>query len=116
MKTKTFTFFSDPGHAWLKVPLYLLHEFELFDKISTYSYLHNHSAYLEEDLDAFVLIRAFEEKGWKLEFKDEHTDRQSKIRSYERYTADKARNAYHHYTDKRDDEHIHSVYLESHYG
>jgi hypothetical protein len=50
----TYTFYSDPGHAWLRVPL---SEITAEMGISAYSYRDNKYAYLEEDCDAYKFIR-----------------------------------------------------------
>ena len=38
-KTKQFNFYSDSGHGWLKVPVKLLKELDIENKISEYSYI-----------------------------------------------------------------------------
>lgn len=54
-----FTFHSDPGHAWLEVPLVMLRDLNIHKRISTYSYKDASNAYLEEDCDAPVFLDAF---------------------------------------------------------
>lgn len=54
------TFFSDPGHGWLEVQVAELHELGIAEKISGYSYLNGELAYLEEDCDLSVYLRAKE--------------------------------------------------------
>lgn len=57
----TFTFYSDPGHAWLEVPL------ETYNAVckntgwqaSAYSYFRGRNVYLEEDVDAPAFLRHF---------------------------------------------------------
>lgn len=51
-------FFEDAGHGWLEVPLSLIRSLGIADKISHYSYLKGEMAYLEEDCDAGLFIRA----------------------------------------------------------
>ena len=53
--TLTYTFISDSGHGWLKVPLDELKHLGIADKISPYSYANGDS---EEDLDAGTFINA----------------------------------------------------------
>ena len=48
----------DPGHGWLEVPLADIERLGIRGQISPYSYLKGKTAYLEEDLDAWVYIRA----------------------------------------------------------
>jgi hypothetical protein len=54
-----FTFHSDPGHAWLEVPLSLIRSLDIMDKITPYSYKTKEKAYLEEDFDAITFIKAY---------------------------------------------------------
>ena len=35
---KTFTLYADPGHAWLKVPVAILTELKIADRITRFSY------------------------------------------------------------------------------
>ena len=63
-ETKTFTFYSDPGHGWLEVDKKDLIELSLEDKISSFSYqsaLEN-KVYLEEDCDATLFWKSYEAK------------------------------------------------------
>ena len=88
--TKLFTFFSDPGHAWLKVSLEDVKTVGLtHDSFSQYSFYQNLPKgpflYLEEDQDAGVFVKAFEEKyGHKPNFREKYSNNSSTIRSYNR--------------------------------
>ena len=53
---RTLTFHSDPGHAWLEVPLAELKSLGVAGEISSYSYINGETAYLEEDCDAGIFI------------------------------------------------------------
>lgn len=53
-----YIFFNDPGHGWLQVRKAELVELGIADKISSYSYMNATFAYLEEDCDAGVFLRA----------------------------------------------------------
>ena len=53
-----YTFIEDPGHGWLKVPREELKQLDIEDKITSYSYMDSEYAYLEEDIDADVFVRA----------------------------------------------------------
>jgi hypothetical protein len=74
--------FHDPGHSWLQVPQQLLIESGVLDAISPYSYYRQGYAYLEEDCDLWTFYRAAEAKGWKVEWKDNTTNNDSRIRHY----------------------------------
>lgn len=93
---KTYTYFTDPGHGWLRVKHAELRALGIANKISPYSYMKGDYVYLEEDCDMATFMRA---KGWLQEngrtiegFWDsgiiKHSNcrtRQSSIRTYERY-------------------------------
>ena len=56
---KTYTFWSDSGHAWLEVNRHELETLKITDQISGYSYRDAYGkVYLEEDCDAGVFIKA----------------------------------------------------------
>ena len=79
--------FGDPGHAWARFPKARLVKLGIADKISCYSYQNGTNAFLEEDCDLSVLITALKDKGYEIKFNESHTNRQSKIRSYDYYKA-----------------------------
>ena len=55
---KNYTMHSDPGHAWLEVEFHELHKLGIANDISTCSYRQGDLAYLEEDCDAPLFLRA----------------------------------------------------------
>ena len=77
--------FADPGHAWARVAKSKLVKLGIADKISTYSYQKGENAFLEEDCDLTVLVNALRGSGYEIKFNESHTNRQSKIRSYNTY-------------------------------
>lgn len=87
MKEKTFTVtvYSDPAHAWAKVKRQVLLNLGIADKVSRYSYQLRDNVYLEEDNDLFLLHQTLDAQGVRLKYVEKHTDKASKIRSYERY-------------------------------
>lgn len=84
-KFKTVTVFTDPGHAWGKVSKKNLEKLGLLDKISEYSYENKEMIFLEEDCDLGLYVKALENKGYKVKFKEFNTNRSSKIRNFNRY-------------------------------
>jgi len=86
-KTVSIKVFADPGHAWARVAKSKLVKLGIADKISTYSYMNGTNAFLEEDCDLSVLINALRNRGYEVKFNESHTNRQSKIRSYNSYKA-----------------------------
>jgi len=87
---KSITIYTDPSHGWAKVSLSELFKLEIHDKISTYSYIRSNAkyayAYLEEDCDLSTYLKALDSKGIQYKFNTLHTDKSSKVRSYNRYT------------------------------
>ena len=55
-----FKLHTDPGHGWLQVPHKLLVTLLIAHKISSYSYMGRHYAYLEEDCDLALFVEAYE--------------------------------------------------------
>ena len=81
---RQFKFFSDPGHAWLEVPMADVRKLGLEKQISRYSYRHmiggTEWAYLEEDDDAGKFIRAYGENAIELVYVSLYGD--AAIRDY----------------------------------
>ena len=84
---KTFDFISDPGHGWVKVPIKLLRELGIAEKITTYSYRQGANAYLEEDCDATLFHRAFFDRYHRFPVYRERNEGQkySRVRGYDHY-------------------------------
>jgi hypothetical protein len=89
-----YIFHEDAGHGWLEVPLEALRTLSIGKKISPYSYVHGDKAYLEEDRDAPIFMKAWNiyqaTRGVELlyrnsEFKTVYDGRESPIRNYRRY-------------------------------
>ena len=80
--SRTFHFYSDPGHGWLKVPLKLLKELGITNKISHYSYLRGDYGYLEEDRDAQILLQALKDQGIEVKIRPHYASKSSRIRNY----------------------------------
>ena len=83
---KTYFFYTDPGHGWLEVPRALLHELNIAEKISAYSYQRGDSVYLEEDCDYFLFHQAMKKAGREYQTADINEPRaDSFIRDLPRY-------------------------------
>jgi len=81
-----FYFYSDAGHAWLKVERSdaLALGFTALD-FSKYSYVADGGTlYLEEDCDAPKFLAAYEAKHGKPTIKEKHCNGTSHIRRYRR--------------------------------
>ena len=85
-KQFTVTVYSDPGHAWAKVRKSVLTNLGIADKVSSYSYQRGDYAFLEEDCDLSLLMQALHDHGTALRFVEKRTNKQSRIRNYERYS------------------------------
>ena len=86
-KSKHYIFTSDAGHGWLRVLKAELVTLGIADKISNYSYCNGRYAYLEEDCDLELFLKA---KGWKdredfERFVTQRSVNDSIIRSYDSY-------------------------------
>jgi hypothetical protein len=79
-RSVTLTFYEDPGHGWLRVPIKLIHELDIAGQISRYSMIKKDMAYLEEDMDAGSFLRAAEAAGIHVNVRNKHTDNPSFIR------------------------------------
>ena len=84
-RTVTIAIFEDPSHGWARFPKSRLQRLGIAEKISFYSYQNGANAFLEEDCDLGVLVSALRERGYTVRFRTHHTNRQSKIRSFETY-------------------------------
>ena len=82
---RSFHLVSDPGHAWLKVPVAELQRLGIESNISSHSFIRNGVAYLEEDIDAVIFYDARNKESEPLKVKEFHRSRTSKIRKYQAY-------------------------------
>lgn len=82
----TYTFYADPGHAWLAVPVTDLASVGLTRQdFSEYSYIKGDVVYLEEDCDAFKFWEAYTATHGKAPVcREEHSNYDSIIRTYKR--------------------------------
>lgn len=86
-----YDFFEDPGHGWLKVSIYELLRLGIENEISGFSYYKDKYAYLEEDCDMSVFIKAKQQEDMFFSFQDtdtirrHHTNNNSEIRHYLSY-------------------------------
>ncbi len=58
--TLDLTWYTDPGHGWLRVPMQTVIDIGVAERISTCSYMSvgKRTAYLEEDCDAPTFLAA----------------------------------------------------------
>jgi hypothetical protein len=83
---KNFQSFTDPGHGWVKVPLKMLVDLSIVEKISNFSYQRGNYAYLEEDSDTGIFLKAYIKKyGIDPTIKNYHSNKSSRIRNYPNY-------------------------------
>lgn len=81
----TFTFHTDPGHGWLEAPRSLLDTLGIAAQVSAYSYTDGPRAFLEEDCDAGLLLRALDSRGAPYKVTEAHIDRDHWIRNLPRF-------------------------------
>ena len=77
--------YTDPGHGWGKVRKDVLANLGIADKITRYSYQRGDYAYLEEDCDLTALCMALTALDTRIKFVEKRSNKDSRIRSYERY-------------------------------
>lgn len=91
MVKRSYTFYCDSGHGWLKVSFKELKELGIHDKITHHSYMrynknaHEWDCYLEEDCDATLFYNTKKERGVEIKPTYKYSQKSSKIRSYFRY-------------------------------
>lgn len=86
MKTKSYDFYSDPGHGWLRVTRKELDSLGLSDRISHYSYVRGDYVYLEQDVDLDIFFYEQAMKGIEVKINYHSTNKQSRIRNYDSYS------------------------------
>jgi hypothetical protein len=87
----TFTYFTDPGHGWLRVSRAHLEALHLEHAITPYSYARGKWVYLEEDCDAPAFIAAARATGWIFTIKHRNSAHNySTIRTYYNYSPERA--------------------------
>ena len=82
-----YDYLQDPGHGWVQVTIAEIDTLGIRQYISAYSYMDaaNGLAYLEEDCDASIFIRAKEQRGEAFAFRDVHTNDDAACRSLPRF-------------------------------
>ena len=91
MAKRSYTFYCDPGHGWLKVSFKEIKALGIEDKITHHSYMrynknaHAWDVYLEEDCDATLFYETKKARGEEIKPKYFHSGKSSKIRSYYSY-------------------------------
>jgi hypothetical protein len=82
------TWHSDPGHAWLVVPVSMLTQTGVAQQISPFSYISpgKRVAYLEEDTDAPRFLQACRSQGIQIETTERHTNHSHRIRRLQSYS------------------------------
>jgi len=84
---RRYTVISDPGHAWCQVPMAILEELGIKDKITPYSYISwsGKNAYLEEDVDAETFVKALQARGIEFKQRVVYAQDYSKVRKLPGY-------------------------------
>jgi hypothetical protein len=80
-----FKYIQDPGHGWLEVPRNLLTKLGIEYDITAYSYIDRSRAYLEEDCDMSLFLKAFKDQVGEYELKEVHVNHDSFIRNLKPY-------------------------------
>jgi hypothetical protein len=75
----------DSGHGWVGIDYATIDQLGIATEISPYSYRGQTMAWLEEDRDAEILLRALSCAGIKYRVRDEHIDGDAPIRMLPRW-------------------------------
>ena len=86
---KRFDYVTDSSHGWLKVPMAELERLNIVDDISTFSYVKNDMAYLEEDQDMAVFLTARQAREEPVKLVDHARKGSSRIRNYPMFGGDR---------------------------
>ena len=83
---RRLTYYTDPGHGWLRVDRDDLDALDIAHKITPYSYERGPWVYLEEDQDATTYLEAARAAGWRVTTRTNNEARNdSPIRRLDRY-------------------------------
>jgi hypothetical protein len=86
----TFDLVSDASHGWLKVPVSELERLNIVEDITTFSYVRNDMAYLEQDADMATFLAARNAEGKPVtKIKEHNRNGQSRIRKYAMFGGDR---------------------------
>jgi len=84
MTTMNYDYIQDPAHGWIVVPLAEITRLGI-KGISSYSYRKHEFAYLEEDCDAGLFLRAKDAAGEAYNLIDRHTNYDAPCRNFARF-------------------------------
>lgn len=82
----TLDYVQDPGHGWISADIHQIQSLGLAEKISRYSYRDGDLAWLEEDCDGPIFIRALEKAGIPFRVVETHTRGDAFIRRLPQFT------------------------------
>lgn len=86
LKIRTYQYFTDPGHGWVKVPFKEIVKLGLEKDISNCSYIFKEYIYLEHDRDFGLFQKEMNDCGVKVQLTNHNAkSRHSRIRNYEHY-------------------------------
>lgn len=77
MERLDLTFFTDPGHGWVRVSHELIKEMGVGPRISQFSYEDDDHAYLEEDCDAPMFLAKAEARGYQIHLRARYEEESS---------------------------------------
>ena len=83
----TYTFYEDPGHAWLAVSVKEIKHYNIAHLISNYSYVDNRleNVYLEEDTDAVLFLEHIKTFNIEYTFEEKHIEEDIFIRKLPKF-------------------------------
>ena len=88
MASSLYFYLQDPSHGWMAVPIKDILELGVENDVTPYSYMNETAAYLEEDVDMPMFLRAYKLRyGHEPRIKDSYTHRDSLVRRLKPFAA-----------------------------
>lgn len=80
-------FIQDPSHGYLEIPMEIINKYNIYNKISRFSFKTEQFAYLEEDCDAPLFFKIIEENNHTNNFEivEKHINHPAPCRNFDRF-------------------------------
>jgi len=85
-KKLTISYYRDHQSGWFKVPVSLIRDLRIENKISPKSFIRKGYAYVDDKIDARLLFDVANQESIMLNVRMHFSNKSSKIRSYEPFT------------------------------
>lgn len=85
-KKITISYYRDHQSGWFKVPVKVIHDLRVENKISSRSFIRKDFAYIDDKVDARLLFDVANQECITFNIRMHFSNKSSKIRSYEPFT------------------------------